>query len=295
MSATQARGNLRGALLMAAAAVLFSVEALFVRWMTARGVPVTTQLAFRAGGQLLWVTPLLVTGGVALLRSRHVGLHILRGSCSLATWALYYVSLSLLDMATATVLSFTSVMITTLLAGPVLREKVGMARWGGVLAGFAGVCLMLRPWEGAGLLSAAPWGVAAALAASVTWCGLTLTTRMLTRSESTATILAWVGTVTFLGILPAALWFWQPLGWRELGLLAAFTIFTPGIIWLVTEAFRHGEASAVGPFQYLRLPVVALIGWAIYAEAPDGMAWAGAAVILAGACIVSAAEARAGR
>ncbi len=292
---SQARGNLRGAALMAAVAVLFAVEALFVRWMTARGVPVTTQLLFRAGGQLAWTLPLLLAAGPALYRSQHKRLHVLRGSCSLATWALYYLSVMWLDLATATVLSFTNIMITTLAAGPVLKEKVGAARWAGVLAGFAGVCLMLRPWEGSGLLAAAPWGVAAGLAASLTWCGLTLTTRMLTRTESTGTILAWVGLVTFLGVLPAAALGWQPLDWESLGLLLLFATATPAIILLMTEAFRHGEASAIGPFQYLRLPVAALFGWLIYAEAPDGWGWAGAAVILAGAAIVSTAEARARR
>jgi drug/metabolite transporter (DMT)-like permease len=294
-SATQARGNLRGALLMAVAAVLFSTEALFVRWMSARGVPVTTQLLFRAGGQLAWTLPLLAAAGTGLFASRHKKLHLLRGSCSLATWALYYLSVVWLDLATATVLSFTSILITTMAAGPVLREKVGAARWGGVLAGFVGVCLMLRPWEGSGLLAASPWGVAVGLAASLTWCGLTLTTRMLTRTEGTGTILAWVGLVTFVGVLPAAIWGWRPLAWADLGLLAVFATFTPAIILLVTEAFRHGEASAVGPFQYLRLPVAALFGWLVYAEAPDGWGWAGAAVILAGAAIVSTAEARARR
>nr|WP_272874868.1 DMT family transporter [Roseomonas marmotae] len=279
--------------MMAAAAFCFCVEALFIRWLTARGVPVTTQLLFRAGGQLAWVVPLLLSAGPGLLRSRHIPLHVLRGSCSLVTWGLYYFSLTQLDLASATVLSFTSVMITTILAGPLLKERVGAARWAGVLAGFAGVCLMLRPWEGAGMLMAAPLGVAAALAGAVTWCGLTVTTRMLTRTESTATILTWVGVVTFLGVLPAAIWGWQPIGWLELLALLAFSAFTPSIILLVTEAFRFGEASAVGPFQYLRLPIAALFGWALYAEAPDAWGWAGSLVILAGATLVSVAEARA--
>jgi drug/metabolite transporter (DMT)-like permease len=295
MSGAQARGNLRGAMLMATAALFFSVEALFIRWFTAHGVPVTTQLLFRAGGQLAWMLPLLAASGPALLRSANIPLHLLRGVCSLATWALYYISLNRLDLATATVLSFTSVMITTLLAGPVLGEKVGPVRWAGVLAGFAGVCLMLRPWEGAGLMTAAPGGVAVALAASVTWCGLTVTTRILTRTESTRTILAWVGLVTFIGVLPAAVWGWQPIGWQELAMLMLLAVFGPTIILLITEAFRTGEASAVGPFQYLRLPMAAFCGWLIYAEVPDAWSWAGSAVILAGAALVSGAEARARR
>jgi drug/metabolite transporter (DMT)-like permease len=293
--ATPPSDNLRGAALMAGAAMVFSAEALFVRWLTLRGVPVTTQLLFRACGQLLWVMPLLASGGWVLLRTQHAPMHVVRGLCSLATWALYYFSLGKLSLATATALSFTNVMATTLLAGPVLKEKVGLVRWAGVMAGFAGVCVMLRPWEGAGLMAMAPIGVAAALGSSITWCGLTLTTRLLTRTESTGTILAWVGLVTSLGVLPAAIWGWQPIGLGDFGLLVVFALFSPAIIYLMTEAFRYGEASAVGPFQYLRLPVMALTGWIIYAEAPDGMSWLGAAIILAGAALVSTAEARARR
>ena len=75
-------------------------------------------------------------------------------------------------------------------------------------------------------------------------------------------------------------------------ILACVAGFAPGIIWLITSAYRHGEASAIAPFQYLRLIVVAGFGWAIFNEVPDGWTWLGAGVILAGAVIVTVAEAR---
>lgn len=288
-------GNLRGATLMAGAALLFAYEALMIRWLTARGIPLSTQLLFRCLGQIVWVAPALLAAGPGVLRTARPGLHAMRGVCSLLTWGLYYVSLTLLDLATATVLSFTNVMFTTLLAGPVLREKVGAARWAGTLVGLAGIAVMLRPWEsmgqGAGAETSLP-GVVVALVAAVTWCGITLSSRMLTRSEGTLTIIGWVGIITSLGILPLALWQWRALGAVDLLGLALLAVVTPGILWLTTEAFRAGEASAVAPFQYLRLPVLAGFGWLLYAEAPDAMAWAGAAVVLAGAVLVSVAEAR---
>jgi cytochrome o ubiquinol oxidase subunit 3 len=67
---------------------------------------------------------------------------------------------------------------------------------------------------------------------------------------------------------------------------------TFGIIWLVTEALRAGEASAVAPFQYLRLIFVAAVAWLVWGEAPDAWGWLGAAIILGGAVIVTVAEAR---
>jgi drug/metabolite transporter (DMT)-like permease len=280
-------GNLRGAALMAAAALLFAAEALAIRWMTARGIPVEVQVFFRSLGQLFWVAPVIAASGLAVFRTRLPGLHLLRGASSLLTWGLYYASFGPLDLATATVLSFTNVMFTTLLAGPVLGERVDRWRWAGTLAGFVGVAVMLRPGTTVSML-----GVALALGSAVTWCGITLSSRVLAQQDRNTTIMAWVGLVTTAGSAPFAAMAWTPLGALDLAMLLAVAGFAPGIIWLITSAYRHGEASAIAPFQYLRLIVVAGFGWAIFHEVPDGWTWLGAAVILTGAVVVTIAEAR---
>ena len=280
-------GNLRGAVLMSLAAVLFAAEALFIRWMTERGIPVSTQLFARSLGQLLWVLPVLTAGGLRVFRTARPLRHLLRGFSSAATWGLYFLSFAFLDLATATVLSFTNVMFTTLLAAPVLGERVGPARWAGTLIGLLGVAVMLRPGGEVPLP-----GALIALGAALAWCGITLTSRLLSRTEGTPTVLAWVGLVTTLCTLPFAVALWRPIGGVDALILLAFGLFTPGIIWFVTEALRAGEASAVAPFQYLRLVVILAFGWALFGEVPDAMALAGAAVILAGAVIVTVAEAR---
>jgi drug/metabolite transporter (DMT)-like permease len=279
--------NLRGAALMSAAAVIFAAEALAIRWMTARGIPIEMQVCARAFGQLIWVAPLILRSGLVVFGTNRWPMHLLRGLSSLVTWGLYYLSFALLDAATATVLSFTNVIFTTLLAGPLLGEKVDRWRWGGAIAGLLGIAVMLRP--GAGLDA---MGAAAAIGAAVAWCGITLTSRSLTRTESTPTILAWVGLVTFAGSLPFALVAWQWLGLGDWLILLGVALIAPGIIWLVTEALRAGEASAVAPFQYLRLIFVAAVAWLVWGEAPDAWGWLGAAIILGGAVIVTVAEAR---
>jgi drug/metabolite transporter (DMT)-like permease len=279
--------NLRGAALMSAAAVIFAAEALAIRWMTARGIPIEMQVCARAFGQLIWVAPLILRSGLVVFGTSRLPMHLLRGLSSLVTWGLYYLSFALLDAATATVLSFTNVIFTTLLAGPLLGERVDRWRWGGAIAGLLGIAVMLRP--GAGLDA---MGAAAAIGAAVAWCGITLTSRSLTRTEGTPTILAWVGLVTFAGSLPFALVAWQWLGLGDWLILLGVALIAPGIIWLVTEALRAGEASAVAPFQYLRLIFVAAVAWLVWGEAPDAWGWLGAAIILGGAVIVTVAEAR---
>lgn len=284
---SQQAGNLRGAALMSAAAVIFAAEALAIRWMTERGIPLEMQVCARAGGQVLWVLPLILASGPVVFRTSRATMHLLRGLSSLVTWGFYYLSFALLDPATATVLSFTNVIFTTLLAGPLLGERVDAWRWGGALVGLLGIAVMLRPGSGVD-----GWGAAAAIAAAVAWCGITLTSRSLTRTESTPTILAWVGLVTFAGSLPFALLAWEWLGLVDWLILLGVALIAPGIIWLVTEALRAGEASAVAPFQYLRLIFVAAIAWLVWGEAPDAWGWLGAAIILGGAVVVTVAEAR---
>ncbi len=300
--------NLIGALWMAGSAMIFAIEALFVRWMVERGIPLELQVFCRAAGQLVWVAPVVVAarggargaarggargaargaaGGLAVFRTARPGLHLLRGLSSVVTWGLYYLSFAYLDLATATVLSFLNVMFTTILAVPVLGERVGPARWAATLAGFVGVAIMLRPGTEVSAL-----GAAIAIGAALTWCGITLTSRMLTRTEGTPTVIAWVGLVTTLASLPFAVLAWQPVSPGDAAILLAFALFTPAIIWTLTEALRAGEASAVAPFQYLRLVVIALFGWVLFDEVPDVWTWAGAAAILAGAVVITVAEAR---
>ena len=280
-------GNLRGGALMAAAAVLFAAEALAIRLMTARGIPIEVQVFFRAAGQLLWVAPVIARSGLAVFGTQRARLHLLRGGASLLTWGFYFASFAWLDLATATVLSFTNVMFTTLLAGPLLGERVDGWRWAGTIAGFIGVAVMLRPGTAVSMV-----GVALALASALTWCGITLSSRALALTERNTTIMAWVGLVTTAGAAPFAVVGWAPLGAVDVLILLAVAGFAPGIIWLITSAFRYGEASALAPFQYLRLIFVAGFGWVFFHETPDGWTWAGAAVILAGAVVVTMAEMR---
>ncbi len=279
--------NLRGAALMSTAAVIFAVEALAIRWMNARGIPVETQVAFRAGGQLAWMLPAILASAGRVLATRRLALHLLRGVASLLTWGLYYFSFQLLDAATATVLSFTNVLFTTLLARPVLGEDVGPWRWGGTLAGLLGIAVMLRPGSGVD-----PLGATVAIGGALAWCGITLTSRSLTRTEGTATILAWVGLVTFAGALPFAIAAWAPLSPGDWLILLGIALVSPSIIWLVTEALRAGEASAVAPFQYLRLVFVAMAAWIVWGEVPDTWGWIGSGIILGGAVVVTVAERR---
>ncbi len=142
-------GNVLAVAVMATAAIVGAVEALCVRWMTKRGIPIGVQVFARSLGQLLWVAPLIVhSGGFGVFRTARPLLNALRGLASLGVWWAYFLSLLYIDLATATVLSSTYVLLTALLAGPVLGERVGAVRWACAAAGTLGVALMMGPVGG---------------------------------------------------------------------------------------------------------------------------------------------------
>lgn len=275
---------LRAVGLSLAASVLFVAETVFVK-LLAGAVPVTTILLTRSAGQLLWVLPSLVRRGPSLLRTRRPWLHLLRGTFSLLCWVLYYWSFQHLDLATATVLSFTSVMFVTALAGPVLGEVVRWRRWSATVVGFLGVLVIARP-AGPRLDPA----VGIALVSALFGAGIVLTTKRLSATERTDTIMLYIGLVTFAGSLPVALpSLAVPEPWQALSLLLMAVLGPAGMhLWI--SSFRLADASVIAPLGYTRLLFATLAGALLFGELPDGWTAAGALLIVGSALYITQRE-----
>jgi drug/metabolite transporter (DMT)-like permease len=276
---------LRAVGLTLAASFLLNLEALIVK-LVGPAVPVSMIVAMRSLAQLAWVAPALARSGPDLFRTRHLWLHLLRGLLSLLSWGAYYFSFRELPMATATVLSFTAVMWTTALAGPVLGEVVRWRRWSATLVGFLGVLLIVRP----GVL---PVGIAtiAAIASALCGAGLTLATKRLAGTETTGTIMLYVGIVTSSGAVPAAILHWSwltPTLWLVLVGMAALGVC--GMFLWIT-ALRLADASLLSPVTYTRLVFAALAGVLLFDEAPDGWTIGGAVLIVASTLYITQREA----
>lgn len=271
------------------AAVLFTAEVVFVK-LLANTVPVTTIMLARSAGQILYVAPLLLRRGVMLLRTSRPLLHLARGSFSLICWGLYYWSFQHLDLATATVLSFTSVMFVTALAGPILGEIVRWRRWTATIIGFLGVVLVARPFD----LRIDP-AIGIALLSALFGSGIVLTTKKLSATERTETILLYIGLVTFGGSLPVALPnLTTPEPWQAfwLGLMA---VTGPAGMHLWINAFRLADATVVSPLGYTRLIFSAIVGVVLFNETPDLWMVSGAVLIVGSAIYITLREVKVAR
>ncbi len=280
---------LRAVSLSLAAALLFTLETVFVK-LLAGSVPVTTIMLVRSAAQLLWVVPSLARRGTIVLRTSHPWMHFARGSFSLICWGLYYWSFQHLDLATATVLSFTSIMFVTALAGPVLGEVVRWRRWTATIIGFLGVVVVARPF-GAGFDPAILVGLTSALFGA----GIVLTTKRLSATERTDTIMLYIGIVTFAGSLPASLpQLAMPEAWQALWLLL-MGITGPAGMQLWISAFRLADATVIAPLGYTRLLFATAAGTLMFDEHPDWWTGAGAILVVGSAIYITRREAAVAR
>lgn len=289
MTTTPISPLMRAAGLSLVAAVFFTLETIFVK-LLAGSVSISMIMLVRSAGQLLWVVPALARRGTMLFRTNHPWLHLTRGLFSLICWALYYWSFQRLDLATATVLSFTSVMFVTALAGPVLGEVVRWRRWTATIVGFLGVVLVARPF-GADLNPAVLVGLASALFGA----GIVLTTKRLSTTEHTDTIMLYIGLVTFTGSLPTGIAdFVLPEAWQAFWLVLMAFIGPAGMqLWI--GAFRLADATVVAPIGYTRLVFATAAGALMFDEQPDWWTGAGAVLVVGSALYITQREAAVAR
>ncbi|WP_270935127.1 DMT family transporter [Falsiroseomonas oryzae] len=275
----------RAALLSVFSALLFNLETVVVKAI--EGVPLATIVLARALGQLAWTVPSFLRDPVGLMRTGQLRLNLLRGAMSGISWYAYFISFAALPLATATVLSFTSVLFVTALAGPVLGERVRWRRWTATLVGFLGVLAIVRP----GAVEVG-WPVAAAIGSAFLGAAIMLTTKMLARSERTPTIMFYIGVVTTVMTLPVALPGLAWPGWWNLGLLVLTGLCGPFAMHVWITALRLADASVLAPISYVRLIFAAAFGVLLFNEVPDAWLGLGAALIVGSALYITHREAQ---
>ncbi len=283
---TNLSGNVKGALILAGAALVLTLETMILR-LIASEVAVPLYTFARSLAQLALGVILVASLGQGWrgARSARMKLQIFRGTASLVSWLFYYYTFQVLDFAVATTLNFTTALFVVFLAGPIMRERVGAWRWAATGIGFVGVLLVVRPGAGGDAL-----GILAGLASALCGVAIVFSNRTLGLSDRVETTMFWVGVVTVVGSLPPALSVWAPPSAAAAGLAMLGAVIGAAGLWLILIAYRLGEASALAPIPYLRLVFAAAAGWAVFGERPDLWTLAGSATIAVSAILLARAE-----
>ncbi|KPQ17591.1 MAG: Permeases of the drug/metabolite transporter (DMT) superfamily [Rhodobacteraceae bacterium HLUCCA09] len=216
-------------------------------------------------------------GRLGEVTTRHMGLHAIRNCAHFAGQNLWFFALPLIPLAQLFSVEFTSPIWATLLAPLVLGERLTRARVLAALLGFAGVLVVARPDFG----TLDP-GILAAAGAALGFAGSALFTRKLTRTETVVCILFWLSAMqavlglAFAGLdgdiaLPSA----GGLPW--LGLIALSGLCAH---YCLTTALSLAPAGVVMTMDFLRLPVIAVVGMVFYGEPLELAVVLGAALVL---------------
>ncbi|HXA46754.1 MAG TPA: DMT family transporter [Burkholderiaceae bacterium] len=268
---------IRSAGAMLGAVFFFSVMDSMLKLLSAHYPPMQVA-ALRGMASLPLVCIYVIWRGAtrSLLKVRW-SLHFFRAVIGIAMLSLFSFALKTLPLADAYSIFFVAPMLITALSAPLLGEKVTAASWWAIGVGMIGVLVVLRP-TGDGMLT---WAGFAVLATAVGYAFSAITVRMLSRTDSSESMVFWLMFSLAFGAGLLALPNWVPILKADYPLIGALAIFGFIAQLLVTAAFKHGEASAIAPLEYTALAWGLGLDWALWHTFPDAYMLLGSAIIIA--------------
>ena len=265
---------------MTGALLSFSAMAVSIRELSRAGLSIFEILAIRSGVALI-VLLLLLLIRTDLRRHalpRRFGLNLLRNTVHYASQFAWALSLTMLPLAMVFALEFTMPAWTALLAVWLLHEKMTKSRLGVVVLGLIGVLVILRP----GVAAFNPAAILVLLAA-FGYAITMIATKKLTATETTFGIIFWMAVIQFpLSLIGSDIHAYAGLGLGQILPGAAVGVAGLSSHYCLSNAFRAGDATLVVPLDFMRIPLIAVVGWAFYGERLDAFVFLGALIIISG-------------
>lgn len=228
-------------------------------------------------GFLMMLPLVWMAGGLQAIRTRRLRLHAARNAIHYICQYGWLMAVMLIPLAQVVAIEFTMPIWTAILAVTMLGERMGRGRIAAVALGLIGVLVIVRP--GVDTVSTGQW---VALLTAVGFAFSVTMIKSLTRTESALSILFWMVVIqAVIGFIPALfVWRWPTPANGVWILLMAFSgTFSH---YCMAAAMRHADAMVVIPMDFLRVPLTAVVGWMLYAEAVDVWFALGAGLILTG-------------
>jgi len=274
---------LQAVAIIAAGKLLFAIQDVIIKELSG-GYPVHQVLSIRGLAAIPVLLLLLhLRGGLGVLRRHRATLHLVRGTLMLIAFMCFYVALAGTSLITATALFFTAPFFITLLSIPLLGEQVGLRRFAGILLGFIGVLVVLRPSTD----SFSYYDLLPILAAFFyACCQLMVRVARMTEPPALMSLYASVVFVVLGGISGFALSLvevapdagastqflfreWAMPGGFDL-LLLTLTGLTSALGFMFSSsAYQREQASRIAPFEYVMIIWVTLLSFLIWSELPD--------------------------
>lgn len=256
---------------------------------------------------LIFVMPFF--GGLLVFRTRRPWAHVTRGICVVFANSFLFLGLAALPIADAVAIFFVSPLIITVFSVIFLRERVGARRWGAIAVGFAGVMMIVKPGTSAFQLASIFPMIAASL-----YAVMHIIARRIGGTESAATMAIYsqscflvvsasiglgIGDGKLAGMVPEDMDFlvrpWAPVDMGDIPVFILLGVTGLAGVLFISQAYRLSEAAFAASFEYVSMPMAIMWGVTVFGTYPDGVAWAGIALILGSGLYLVWRESRKGR
>lgn len=266
--------KLIGAGFMLLWALSFSTAMAFAKTLS-QEIPSLMILFMRYFFGLVFFSPFVVSAGIKGFTTSRPILHVTRVLCVGVAMACTYYAYRHLPLALATSIGMTGPLFTTLLSMLVLKDSVSMPKWGLILFGYLGVIVMVRPHE-----LPISTGVWVELLANLFAALSIVCVKLLSRTESTFTIMLYANTLTtfFAGLLALTIWqtpsTYDIIALIFIGALGVFSQFCS------VTSLRYANPSYLAPFEYTRMCFAIPVGYLLFGEVPTLWILAGSIMII---------------
>lgn len=301
--------NTQGILCLLGAVVLLTVSDSIIKWLSPR-LALHEIMLFRSLFAMIVVAFIIkLEGGLTILKTRRPALHFLRGAMLVFANMFFFLGLASMPFAETVALFFTAPLFICLLSQPVLGEKVDATRWMVILLGLGGVIIMLRPGaEVFKLTSLLP------VFAALCYAAMQMMTRKLGMTDKAGTLTFYIQLAFILisSIVGLAIgdgrynngnhetldfllraWIWPDFA--DMQLLIVCGVMVSLGAYLLSQAYRMGQAAVVAPFEYSSLPFALLVGYYLWGDWPDMVSFVGSGLIIFSGLLIVYFENRSSR
>ena len=233
----------------------------------------------------LIIIPYILKTKFKVFNTSNLKIHILRSALNLPAMLLGFAALAILPLEKITAIHFVVPLLVTILAVIFLKEKIYLYRSLGLIIGFLGVLIILRP----GIVDISI-GIYMALTSSLIWSVVIILTKKVSKDDSAITILSHQYLYMSLFSLPLVIYFWDQPNLKTIIFILCAAMSGTILHIALNHAYKLVDVSMTQPYSFLGLVVSSVIGYFVFSDKPDLYTWLGASVIFCGVILISYRE-----
>mgnify|MGYP001257552162 FL=1 len=266
---------LRGAAWMILAGLCWTIMTILVRQLSADYSSFEI-LFFRNLVAVCILLPLSIRRGFSSLKTQRLPLHCLRAFLSYVGVLLLFYGVANIPLPDVTALSFTQPLFVVLLAALILKESVNGACWAAVIAGFIGLLVIVRP----GFIAVELATILVVFSAFSYAVSNICVKRLMTTDTANQSVFYFNLLMLPIALVPT-IFFWVTPALADLPLLVGIGVNGTIAVYAYARSFTLADASAVMPFDFLRMPMAATAAFLLFSEIGDLWTWIGSIIIFA--------------